>query len=260
MNICIRFGIVFTKEYWNKRANDFGHTGYSEPFLYSFDQQARLYAINHIVKSINSGKILALDFGCGSGDFVELLSGEYKTVYGFDISEAIIKKVQNKFREPNIILTDNLSAIPVENKFDIVLSVTVLQYLSKDELNETISLLSQRLSKGGLIVSMEFFTTDDFNRKDKTTKATVEDWKNILIKNNLKIRSTHYFYNPVELPTKSWLKYKNNLFLNLLRVVKWHPLTQQYFSRIAKKLINRHKDVLLETNNAYKIYCVEKVD
>jgi SAM-dependent methyltransferase len=249
---------MFTTEYWNKRAEKYGHTGHSEPFYYCFDQQARLYAVDEIIKNLNLHKNSALDFGCGSGDFIELLTHHYKFVYGYDISETVIKQTQQRFEKTPVILLDKLSTSITEKKFDLILTVTVLQSLTQKELEKTLFLLSQLLSEDGIIVSMEFFVPEEHNLRTKETKTTHTEWFDLLAKNNLKIDSTRRFYSPVDFPSRSWLLYKKNMFLKLLRLFKHSPLIQKYFSKVAKRLIRQYQDVFLRHDSPYMIYLLKK--
>jgi SAM-dependent methyltransferase len=230
---------MFTVDYWNERAKKFGHTGHSEPFYYCFDQQARLYGVDEIIKKLDSKKNTALDFGCGSGDFIELLTHYYKTIYGYDTSEIVLKQTRQRFEKKPIVLLDDLNTAVTEKKFDLILTVTVLQSLTYNELEKTLSLLSQLLSEGGVIVSMEFFVSKEHNLRTNETRTTKEEWLNLLAKNNLKIDSSRRFYGPVDFPSKSWLLYKKNVFLKLLRLFKNLSFIQKYFIKLAKKY-DRH--------------------
>ncbi len=249
---------MFTADYWNKRAEKYGHTGHSEPFYYCFDQQARLFAVSEIIKKTNFEKKSALDFGCGSGDFITLLAENYGLVYGYDISETILKKTRTKLRQSNVILKSHLSDCGYEGGFNLILTVTVLQYLTKKELNETIHSLSGLLSGNGKIVCMEFFVANDYNTKADTPKTTVSDWYEVLDKNNLKITTSYNFYNPILFPSHSWKTYTNILFLKFLKPFKHLSFVQMLFTKAALRLILKKKDVLFEKETAFKIFVIEK--
>jgi 2-polyprenyl-3-methyl-5-hydroxy-6-metoxy-1,4-benzoquinol methylase len=129
---------MFNKEYWNIKAQTNGHTGHAEPFYYCFDQQARLFAIDEIIKKSSSEKGSVLDFGCGSGDFIGILNKYYKTIYAFDISEEVVKLAKKRFNESNVIISDNYNQIISYKPVDLILTVTVLQSIKKQELDATI--------------------------------------------------------------------------------------------------------------------------
>ena len=246
---------MFTAEYWNNRAVKYGHTGHSESFYYCYGQQARLYAINEIIKKLQSPKNNALDFGCGSGDFINVLNNHYKTIYAFDISDEVIKKVKQQYNQKNIIILDELTS---SITFDLILTVTVLQTLNKTELEKQLSFFSKLLSEKGVMVSMEFFTTDDYNIKLNETKATIKDWNDALENNHLKITSTTGINNAILNPIKSWKSYNNNLLLKLLKPFKNNSFAQRQFIKVSEKLIYKYKDVLNTNDYPFKIHIIEK--
>lgn len=48
------------KEYWENRTKEKGHTGWSDPIIYSYDQKIRLNTVKYILKSlsIRGGEVL----------------------------------------------------------------------------------------------------------------------------------------------------------------------------------------------------------
>lgn len=249
---------MFDKAYWNERAERYGHTGHAEPFYYCFDQQARLHAIQHLIGQSTVNKALALDFGCGSGDFTELLTGHFKTVYAYDISDVMIRQVKTRFPQASVMASDVLDETLADRRFDLILSVTVLQTLSTYELDQTLSVLAAHLSEKGLFIAMEFFTTAALNRQLNETKATAEEWRDLLKKHGLKIASVPGFINPHLAPSKSWNSYNNNLFLKSLKPFKRYAFAQAQFIRSAKKILNHYGDTLPETRAPLHFYTIQK--
>lgn len=41
------------KEYWENRTKEKGHTGWSDPIIYSYDQKIRLNTVKYILKSLS---------------------------------------------------------------------------------------------------------------------------------------------------------------------------------------------------------------
>jgi len=249
---------MFDKSYWNERAEKYGHTGHAEPFYYCFDQQARLQAIETLIGQAGIPKAQALDFGCGSGDFTHLLSLHFKTVYAYDISDVMIAQVKKRFPQTAVVASDELSEVLAHRRFDLLLSVTVLQTFSVQELDQTLSLLSAHLSDRGLFIAMEFFTTEALNRQLGETKATAEEWRELLAKHGLKIASLPGFINPHLAPSKSWNSYNNNLFLKSLKPFKRYAFAQAQFIRSAKKILNHYRDTLPETGSLLHFYTLQK--
>jgi cyclopropane fatty-acyl-phospholipid synthase-like methyltransferase len=249
---------MFTKEFWNERAQKYGHTGYADAYYYCFDQQARLYAIKQLVARCKQKK-RALDFGCGSGDFVKLLSSCFNQTYGYDISEVVINKANGRFKNSNIVLWSDTTQLEPIPTYDLILTVTVLQSLNKNELAETLALFSKLLNSEAQIISMEFFSTEEHNLKTNENRITERDWLLALSQNQLKVVSATNFYSPVEYPSASWLQYKDSLFLKFVRLFKHYSWAEYYLSRISKKLIARYDDVTNVKNSRYKIYVIERL-
>lgn len=249
---------MFDKSYWNERAETYGHTGHAEPFYYCFDQQARLQAVETLILQANIEKGQALDFGCGSGDFTDLLSRHFRTSYAYDISDVMIAQVKKRFSQPAVVASDELKEVLADRRFDLLLSVTVLQTFSVQELDQTLSLLSAHLSEKGLFIAMEFFTTAALNRQLGETKATAEEWRELLKKHGLKIASLPGFINPHLAPSKSWDSYNNNLFLKSLKPFKRYAFAQAQFIRSAKKILNHYRDTLPETGSPLHFYTIQK--
>lgn len=249
---------MFDKAYWNERAERHGHTGHAEPFYYCFDQQARLHAINELIFLFADKKESALDFGCGSGDFIDVLNRYFKMVYAYDISDVMVKQVRNRFKETAVSVSDSLDELIHNRKFDLLLSVTVLQTFNPQELDKALAVLAEHLSEKGVFIAMEFFTTAVLNQQLGETKATGEEWLGLLKKHGLKIVASPGFINPHLAPSKSWNSYNNNLFLKSLKPFKRYAFAQAQFIRSAKKIINRCNDTIPETESPLHIYIIQK--
>lgn len=47
------------KEFWNARVEKYSHTGWSNSFIYAYDQQARLTAVEKILNSLSFNTLSA---------------------------------------------------------------------------------------------------------------------------------------------------------------------------------------------------------
>ena len=79
------------KEYWENRTKEKGHTGWSDPIIYSYDQKIRLNTVKYILKSLSIRGGSALDYGCGTGDFSVLLSKFFDKVKATDLSDNVLE-------------------------------------------------------------------------------------------------------------------------------------------------------------------------
>jgi cyclopropane fatty-acyl-phospholipid synthase-like methyltransferase len=253
---------MFTREYWEKRVSKHGHTGHGEAFLYCFDQEARKFAVKELLQHIHfKKKDKALDFGCGTGDFLNILNSWFKTVDGYDISYNVINKARKNLKHQDAItLTNDISEIEQSAPYDFILTVTVLQSLTKNELVEACKLLFNALDDNGYIVCMEFFTNEVRNTQTHENKATANEWLEILKSNQIEIISLHSFYNPVLYPSNSLKLYNNKRFLKLLKPLKRFRITQKILSHVAKKIIAKHNDVLEKQKTPFKIQILQKIN
>lgn len=128
--------------YWNDRCKIYGHTGYADELIYSYDQPLRIRAIN---KALSWSKIVidkntkVLDIGCGTGDLLLEFAKRGANLTGIDISNEVILKTKEIFLKEKI---NNaiLFAMKVEemkfapNTFDLVTCITVLQHIVNERL------------------------------------------------------------------------------------------------------------------------------
>ena len=251
---------MFTKQYWNERALKHGHTGHSEPFYYCFDQEARRFAIGEIISSLPfQQKENALDFGCGSGDFIGLLLQDFKTVSGYDFSESVLRLAKQRHTShAAVFLSHHFNDIENKGPYDLILSVTVLQYLNKQQLEKTLGALYANLNKTGYLVSLDTFSTPEINNEHGTDKATVQEWEHAVKTCGFTTTAAFHFYNPVLFPSRSWKMYNDNLFLKCLRPFKRLKAVQAIFSNKARQIIYSQKDILHDQNSIFKIYILQK--
>lgn len=115
---------TFYKRYWNGqniKVNPFDEhpeEWTEENFLYHYN----------FFKPFVKGKLL--DFGCGDGQFLHMISKYCESSYGVDISEAAINKAVSKY--PNIkfvVLGDSgLTDFP-DNFFDTICAIDILEHI-----------------------------------------------------------------------------------------------------------------------------------
>jgi len=250
---------MFTAGYWNERALKHGHTGHAEPFYYCFDQEARKFAIAELIKQTPFlTKNKALDFGCGSGDFLEVLSEHFKCVAGYDHSDKVIDVARKRYAAQPFLISSHFKEIEQQAPYDLALSVTVLQYLDASSLEKTLQLLYKNLNAGGYLICLDSFSSVEKNQEHGLDKATNAEFSASVKTAGFKMAGVHPYYNPVLFPTPSWKQYNANLFLKLLKPFKNFPMAQKLFTRKAKEIIYREKDILLDQNSIFKIYILQK--
>ena len=90
-----------------------------------------------------------IDLGCGYGTFLNALSKfGYKNLYGIEIGKEQNQFLNKKgFKVFNQDLIDFLKTS--EEKFDCITLFDVLEHFKKDEIVEIVSLLKDKLERGG---------------------------------------------------------------------------------------------------------------
>lgn len=127
------------KTYWDERCKEFGHVGYADELVYSYDQPLRMRAIDKaiLLSAIPLRNRKVLDIGCGTGDLLVEFAKKGAEVTGIDISnEALLKAKKRLLTEKLNVTLFNVEANKIElpkNAFDLITSITVLQHIVDDE-------------------------------------------------------------------------------------------------------------------------------
>lgn len=210
-------------------ARNNGTTGYGDKSIAFFDQLMRIKCIEKIVCQYYEGSNKTmLDFGCGTGDFLHYFSPRCRLLVGYDPSNEILEIAQIKCKNlSNVLLVNSLDNIL--DKFDIILSITVLQHiLSDSELLKTLTFMSNISNNNGILIALESTKCDSFNlaQPSHVNARSMADWLSFFDKCGWELLSIKSFYNPFYLKTKSYIKYRKTT----------------YFQRACYKIIN-HFDI-----------------
>ena len=114
----------------------------------NFNQNIHLQ--KEIIKNLPQNKeAKIIDLGCGYGTFLNALSKlGYKNLYGVEIG-----KEQNEFLNKKgfkVYKQDLIEFLETsEEKFDCITFFDVMEHFKKDEIVEIVSLLKDRLERGG---------------------------------------------------------------------------------------------------------------
>jgi SAM-dependent methyltransferase len=147
-----------SREYWNSRVIQFGHTGWSNAALYAYDQRAR---IARILELLDMGREAAvLDFGCGTAELAVALAvkNPQARITGIDLSDRVIAVAQDRLRGfPNIrLMVGEIDTAPIEpGTFDMILCVTVLQHIDPALLPAVLGRMSALLRPSGRLILFE---------------------------------------------------------------------------------------------------------
>jgi ubiquinone/menaquinone biosynthesis C-methylase UbiE len=176
-------GMPELKNLYEKRYSE----GYRDKII-SYDF-ARKVALKHFILKILKvkNKKVILDYGCGSGLFIELWKNTFPTsdLYFCDISSKAIEKLRKKypeFKEKCGEVKENKAPFQ-DSKFDIVVSIEVMEHVS--DLNDYLDDIYRLLKKGGRFIwttpcanpfSIEHLFYKISNQTEKTSEG-FSRWK-----------------------------------------------------------------------------------
>lgn len=101
-----------------------------------------------------SGKEV-LEIGCGTGRWVRLLTNLGGKVTGIDIQKNVIERNRTLIKNAKFIYGDFLTCELPEERFEIIISITVLQHLPYESQISAIRKIYRLLKKGGHIIILE---------------------------------------------------------------------------------------------------------
>lgn len=140
----------YWKQYWANRENGMHRIG-QEPF---FEKKARELML-HLGDQGGS----LLEFGCGSGDLLVYYAACFSSVVACDYSLTVLEKAKGRCQSFGVVNCNLIEADDkgiwnklLEQKFDRILSASVLQYLDRGQVENLIQEAGRRLRDGGRIV------------------------------------------------------------------------------------------------------------
>lgn len=143
--------------FWTQRVKQYGHTGWADRYIYEFDQSIRIKIVDEFLKKYVKWGGNLLDFGCGNGEFSEREESYFSSLTLYDICEEVLELAKGKFNE--ITCYSKLEdLINHTEKYDAILSITVLQHIMDDEeLSVILDYWHRTLKDDGVIIVLEQF-------------------------------------------------------------------------------------------------------
>jgi SAM-dependent methyltransferase len=154
--------------YWEDRARRFAGEGaglaavcsYGMPHFYNtMIHAAQRLALAPWLRIARGTRVL--DVGCGVGRWSRLLARRGARVTGIDLSPTMVEESRRRAQAAGLahacrFLVQDSTALELEERFDLILSVTVLQHiLDVDALRRAMQALVAHLAPGGRIVLLE---------------------------------------------------------------------------------------------------------
>ena len=138
--------------------------------IFNYDSKIKSYQKLFELSKIKKLKIL--DFGCGKGvwDLEIIKNKKIKKIILFDKEKKLISFLKKKYTNKKIEINFNLNKIIKKNNFNLIVFFSVVQYMNKKELFETLKKLSYKktfiLSDVPVLPRiLEFFLLPLFNWK-----------------------------------------------------------------------------------------------
>lgn len=202
-----------------------------------------------IVESLRPNSVL--DVGCGDGRFLGLLNDKINRKVGVDLSEKAIQfaKAFNKDNEEIIFKTTD--ARFVEDKFDVVTAIEVLEHIPDNEIASFLKTLEEKAKSGGYVLLSVPTIVAPLNKKHYRHydyNLLVEQLNNSIDK--LNIVKTDYVYKETSL-SKFYLRLTNNklwhIELRFINKMFWHYVWHKL--RIGSSENGKHIIALLKKVN-----------
>lgn len=160
-------------EYWQKEADKF-YSLYSTKKLLSLPTRIflnkRMAIILRYIKADKNA--VALDVGCGSGEFASMLADYYKKVIGVDYSQIMIDKAKQNTKGNIVYYKADCSRVPVDaNSVDYIFALGLMDYINN--LDEVLGEFVRAIkNKGRMVITIpktpsifEFFRWSSIIRK-----------------------------------------------------------------------------------------------
>ncbi len=167
-----------------------------------------------------SAKIL--DFSCGMGDILEQLINKSKshyTFYGTDFSEKNVEYVTRRFKGntkfKGIKFLRNLPSDLPDNEFELVLLTEVIEHLTDEEINGTLSEIYRVLKPGGFV----FITTPNKEIYEAGEQLCPDcgciyhRWQHLRVwdRVSLSIYVEKFKFNPFIVKELNWVSWKSKI-------------------------------------------------
>ena len=114
----------------------------------------------HLLSKINTTQGVALDIGCGTGEFTKKLSSLFSKVIGIDVSPKMIDEAKKRNNPSNVdfINVDVETYLKTtEEKYDLIISIATFHHL---EYASVLNHIYDKLQSNGMLVILDLYKID----------------------------------------------------------------------------------------------------
>lgn len=225
-----------TTSYWTDRFSNLGHTGWSNPVIYCYDQPERLALLETAILKWSSQRGRALDFGCGTGDFSRMLLRLGYEVCGYD------PYVRPRLTENTFTYASSYEAISLkEHDTNLVLSITTLDHiLEQAAFIRAVKLIRRLLHESGVFILLEYALDSVADREkfglsnNYQSFRTLAEWEECLSEAGFQIVQVIPAPHPILNPFAGYLSYSQSSIVRLRRLCERLPLVRSWFTPLLK--------------------------
>lgn len=175
-----------------------------------FPHQALIIFFYRNFFKLKKNKVNILDLGCGTGSTLMLIKKKSYYVDFVDISEAALKKIENKNKNKNIKTFNKSFNDFLEHskkKYDLIIDSTSLQHQSEEEIKRSFRLINRNLKKNGYFFSINLNTSKGLN-DDNFYVTKLRKNKLLSLFKLCKLKKVDYnFYYYTENNSKNYIKF-----------------------------------------------------
>ena len=154
--------------------------------------EGRKLILSRILNKYISKKKIILDYGCGVGINLDMLS-KFGKVFYYDKSKLAINYVKKKFSNKNYFININ-ELLKYKKKFDLIVATDVIEHIKKDE-KEIIKITHLLKKDGYILITVPAFQSL-YSSKDISLKHfrryNKETLHNLLNKYFIEIKFTYF--------------------------------------------------------------------
>lgn len=243
---------------WKDRLQEYGHTGWSDPFIYVYDQLERLKTVSDSIDKADINPVKALDFGCGTGDFTRMLIKKGFRVDGHD------PYVNPKIKDQQFTyISDDEFANGQPEKYGLIISITVLAHiLDRKDIISVLEQMRKQIVSNGKLFILEYAIDEgqEFVNRSKiqVIRKSVE-WKELFKLTGWEIENIEPISYPIGSPSQGYLHFNKQFLVRGLKMlifktkIKFPFLSMLKF--LANQTVNKYHAVKIDSSPLKLMQC-----